>query len=220
MSTPLKKLHWFPVYYERFLLGTTTFSSEEVGAYFLLLMEQWDKGFIPNNPREIARISRTEHEKLTQVLSKFTKKGKKLFNAVLEQIREEQTGKKLTLSERGKNGANKRWHKHSTSIAQAYLSNGNKEEKSKVEERRGEEKSPEEIFSESTVWKESICMKHKIKMAQLPEYFKDFFLHLKTQGKEKQAVGEKMSHFDNWLRVRLSNTPKAPEQYPYKLYKQ
>ena len=66
-----EKLDWFPIYWQRFIIGTLDMSAEEIGAYILLLIHQWDKGFIPENPQEIKKISRVSVKKLENVLKKF-----------------------------------------------------------------------------------------------------------------------------------------------------
>lgn len=80
-------------------------------------------------------------------------------------------------------------------------------------------KSHAEIFAESTVWKESLCMKHKIKADTLPGYFSEFFIHLTTQRKDTISLKEKQSYFDNWLGKKVINKPAETTQYPYQKYK-
>lgn len=70
-----------------------------------------------------------------------------------------------------------------------------------------------QLFNDSLIWQESICMKHfkgtkkeeAIKL--LPDFFARFFLHVSTQSKENQSINEHKSFFDNWLRVELSKNP-------------
>jgi uncharacterized protein YdaU (DUF1376 family) len=117
----MEKLDWLPVYWQRFIIGTLEMSAEEVGAYFLLILHEWDKGFIPEDPKELKKISRVSVKKLEKVLEKFQKSENnpgKLFNETLEKIRVEQLEKHANNSEKGKKGANARWHKDSPSIAQ------------------------------------------------------------------------------------------------------
>lgn len=134
------ELHWFPLYWQRFTIGTLDFNTEEVGAYIRLLIYAWDKGFVPENDKELKRISGVSVKKLEKVLKKFKKIDGKYFNDTLENIREEQREKSVSYSNRGKNGASARWHKDSSSNAQAMhkqcLSNGIREEKNKEEQKR------------------------------------------------------------------------------------
>lgn len=61
----------FQVYVQDFLLGTLDFTAEETGGYFLLLLHQWDKGFIPNNEKKIKKLSKLSKKALPTVLQKF-----------------------------------------------------------------------------------------------------------------------------------------------------
>ncbi len=138
-----EKLDWFPIYWQRFIIGTLEMSAEEIGAYFLLLLHQWDKGFVPEDPYEIKKIARVSCKKLDKVLEKFKKNENipnKIFNESLEIIRMEQLEKTAKHSNRGSKGAKARWDKHNESIAQEMLehnlSNGIREEENRKEEIR------------------------------------------------------------------------------------
>lgn len=152
----IDKLDWFPIYWQRFIIGTLDMTAEEIGAYFLLLIYQWDKGFIPEDHKEIKKISKVSVKKLDKVLKKFEKINGKLFNDTLEIIRIEQTEKHAANSAKGKKGAEARWLKHKLSIAQALPEhdpgNGirveeNREEENRGEERREKEPAPELKFN-------------------------------------------------------------------------
>jgi uncharacterized protein YdaU (DUF1376 family) len=139
------KLDWFPIYWQRFIIGTLEMNAEEIGAYFLLLIHQWDKGFVPTNSKDLKKISRVSDKKLTKVLEKFEKIGDKYFNDTLEIIRIEQTEKHAKNYDKGIKGANARWHKHKLSITQAMP--GQCETDSiRVEESRVEEKREEKNY--------------------------------------------------------------------------
>jgi uncharacterized protein YdaU (DUF1376 family) len=47
----------FQLYVQDFLSGVKFFSTEETGAYILLLCEQWDSGFIENNEKIFKKIT-------------------------------------------------------------------------------------------------------------------------------------------------------------------
>jgi uncharacterized protein YdaU (DUF1376 family) len=66
-------------------MGTRFLTAEEVGAYLLLLCEQWDKGYLENDPKTLQTIARVPVENLDRVLKKFQRRGKKLINHRLEQ---------------------------------------------------------------------------------------------------------------------------------------
>jgi uncharacterized protein YdaU (DUF1376 family) len=86
---------WFPLNWRRFMTGTSNFKNWEVGAYMLLLIRQWEKGFIPDDPAEISEISRTNFSRLSKILKKFQKTETGLKNSFMEQVRAEQTEKSI-----------------------------------------------------------------------------------------------------------------------------
>lgn len=141
------KLDWFPLYWQRFIIGTLKMNAEEIGAYILLLIHEWDNGFVPESPEEIKTISKVSYKKLTKVLKKFENINGKLYNNPLEIIRIEQAEKNEKNSNRGKNGAKARWDKHKSSNAQALhkqcLDDSNREEEKRREKKRKEEKREE-----------------------------------------------------------------------------
>ena len=174
----IDKLDWLPLYWQRFIIGTTGMTAEEIGAYILLLIHQWDKGFIPEDPKELKRISKVSIKKLSKVLEKFEKIHGKLYNNTLEIIRIEQTEKHDKNTTRGKSGAKARWDKYKLSIAQASIkhepSNSNREESREEEirlEESREEATPPELNYKYQVGSEEIL--------SVDEYFKEKFpIHL------------------------------------------
>jgi uncharacterized protein YdaU (DUF1376 family) len=165
-----EKLEWFPIYWQRFLIGTLEMSSEEVGAYFLLLIHQWDKGFLPKDDKELKKISRLSIKKLTKVLEKFETINEKLYNNTLEIIRIEQTEKNEKNSHKGSKGAKVRWDNDKKRKAQAMLehsvSNGireeeNREEKNRIEE--SEKPPPELNFNYMIAGKEILSVEETFK---------------------------------------------------------
>lgn len=64
-------------------------------------------------------------------------------------------------------------------------------------------------------WRERICMKHKIKIESLKNYFSDFFLHVQTQKKESQSLSERQQFFDNWLGKQNKEIKKSNQPQPY-----
>jgi uncharacterized protein YdaU (DUF1376 family) len=68
------KLHYFDFYFQRFIASTKGWSDEEVGAYVKLLIEQADRGFIPEDPMELSRLI-TSYKKNWPLVSKKFKAG-------------------------------------------------------------------------------------------------------------------------------------------------
>lgn len=147
-----EKLDWFPIYWQRFIIGTLEMNAEEIGAYILLIIHQWDKGFVPEDHKELKRISKVSVRKLEKVLQKFEKIDGKYYNDTVEIIRIEQTEKHEKNHAKAIKGAKARWDKHKLSIAQALpkhcLDDAIREEESRVEEIRIEESREEQISPE------------------------------------------------------------------------
>jgi len=113
----------FQFYADDFIGGTQTMTHEERGFYILLLSLQWTQGGI--SPDDFARLGRgIAQPSLTHVKSKFKlDQDGKLKNVRMEIVRSEQDEFRANRSKSGKAGADKRWHSHSTAIAQP-MANG------------------------------------------------------------------------------------------------
>lgn len=101
----------FQFYVQDFLYGTRFFTTEEIGAYLLLLCEQWDKGFIADDPAVLRKITGISLKKLQKVLEKFEKNENGLINIRLENERK----KKSEYSSQQSDRAKKRWGKSDAS---------------------------------------------------------------------------------------------------------
>ena len=76
-----------PLYYNDISRTCSTWTDEEFGCYMRLLMEQWDKGFIPKEPERIARLV-TSFEKTWPILKdKFKEIDGVLKNERMEEVR-------------------------------------------------------------------------------------------------------------------------------------
>ena len=103
----------FQFYPDDFIGGTVDLSTEDVGAYIRLLCYQWGRGSIPDAPLSLQRIAGCQVSK--DVLSKFP--GGK--NRRLELVRSEQIEYRKTRAKVGKLGADARWLRHGSGMAQA-----------------------------------------------------------------------------------------------------
>lgn len=102
----------FPLYVSDFLQGTRFFTTEEKGAYLLLLLEQWDNGFVDFDEKKLKKISGISVKKLQKILEKFEVfEGKKLINRRLEEERNKQKKRREELSSSGIKGNEVRWGK-------------------------------------------------------------------------------------------------------------
>src|SRR5690349_2399548 len=68
---PDEQMEWFPMYTEKFLIGTANMKPHEVGAYIRLLIYQWRKGYVPCEEKEIRKITGLVRGSLKAVLDKF-----------------------------------------------------------------------------------------------------------------------------------------------------
>lgn len=99
----------FQFYVQDFLVGVRHFTAEEVGAYILLLCEQWDTGYVENNSAFLKKITKISPKKLENVLKKFEAHENKLINLRLEKER----GKQTQYRDKQRDNINKRWKKES-----------------------------------------------------------------------------------------------------------
>ena len=108
---------WLPVYIGEMLAMTTRFSTEQVGAFYLLMMDYWKNGAIPHDHKIIAAITGLSHAKsktfITLILSVqiFESDGDILFSRYLDDKKETATKNRKMKSERGKKAAEARWDK-------------------------------------------------------------------------------------------------------------
>lgn len=95
---------WFPFYASDFAGTVRTWSCEEIGAYILLLSEQWINGNVPVDDQSLARI----HPDLpTHWRTRLQQKFPDGMNARMHEIRNEMVDR----SEQGKKAARARWDK-------------------------------------------------------------------------------------------------------------
>ena len=77
----------FPLYYNDLDRSTKTWTDEEFGAYVRLLMEQWDKGFIPKDYQRLTRIATSLDKNWPMLKEKVVEVDGNLQNLRLEEIR-------------------------------------------------------------------------------------------------------------------------------------
>jgi uncharacterized protein YdaU (DUF1376 family) len=97
----------FPLYYNDIDRSTKTWTDEEFGAYMRLLMEQWDKGSIPNDYQRLTRIATSLDKNWPLLKDKFEIFDGVLKNNNLEVIREKRNKHK----EKQKENVSKRYQK-------------------------------------------------------------------------------------------------------------
>lgn len=148
---------WMPVYIGDMLAKTTRMTTEQIGASFLLLMDYWRNGAIPNNNNIIASITRLSLAKakaLKAILlhsNLFQAQDDTLISQYLDDLKNQAESNKLSKSERAKKAAEARWGKdkqdssntnanyehnfsNANAHAQALLDDANSNAKSMLEE--------------------------------------------------------------------------------------
>lgn len=106
-----KELEWMPLYWGKFIDGTSHMNAAQIGGYVLLIREQWYKKSVPNDRKKLIQIARLgagkeAQENLNVILEKFAlQKNDTLINATCETVYELQLKKYLTNSERARKGA-------------------------------------------------------------------------------------------------------------------
>ena len=115
---------WMPIYIGDYLSATSRLTTEQHGAYLLLLMDYWKNGPIPDNDRTLAQITRMDFDDWSNarcILEAFFEvcDGHWKHGRVERELIEAEK-RKETASIRGKAGAKARWGKNdASSIAQA-----------------------------------------------------------------------------------------------------
>lgn len=94
-----------PLYYNDLLGSTKTWTDEEFGAYIRLLIEQWDKGGLPNDSQRLARLYTSHDANWSMLKEKFPLVDGLLKNPVMEAVRQ----KRAKHSEKQATNAKHRW---------------------------------------------------------------------------------------------------------------
>jgi uncharacterized protein YdaU (DUF1376 family) len=110
---------WMPIYIGDYFADTMDLSTEQHGAYLLLLMHQWRRGHVSANANAMAKICGSTCDYFVSniwpaIEGFFTKKDDGfLIQKRLESIRTEQIEKADIRSKAGKKGAAAKWQTHS-----------------------------------------------------------------------------------------------------------
>lgn len=114
----------FQFYPDDFVAGVSILSTEEIGAYMLLLCHQWSAGAVPDNDTLIRRIAKLSPDfDLTLIRQKFKSVGGGLQNERMELEREKQVAYRESRSANGKLGGRpcKAHDNHMVSQPKAYI---------------------------------------------------------------------------------------------------
>ena len=113
---------WMPVYIGDMLAKTTRMTTEQIGASFLVLMDYWRNGAIPNDNNIIASITRLSLSKAKALKDVLIRAN--LLNVYDEEIRSEYLdnlktqaeSNKTAKAERAKKAAEARWNKSQDNV--------------------------------------------------------------------------------------------------------
>ena len=115
---------WLPIYIGEMLAMTTRFSTEQVGALYLLMMDYWKNGEVPHDDKIIAAITGLSAIKtktfinLLLSIQLFESNGELLFSSYLNDQKETATNNRRVKTERAKKAADARWGKNENNDSQ------------------------------------------------------------------------------------------------------
>lgn len=106
---------WMPIYIGDMLSKTTRLTTEQIGAAYLLMMDYWKNGTIPNDNKIIASVTRLSPAKAKVLKSALVNSGlfdindEEIISSYLDGLREKAEDNKTSKSERAKKAADTRW---------------------------------------------------------------------------------------------------------------
>lgn len=117
---------WMPLYVADYLSATSRLTTEQHGAYLLLLMDYWKNGAPPNNDAVLAQITKLSPDAWsnarTMLQGFFQVSDEHWLHTRVESEMQKANHNKQTNSKRGKAGADARWgKKDAPSIVAAML---------------------------------------------------------------------------------------------------
>lgn len=202
-----KGSYYLPLYYQRLLTSTTGWKDEAFGAYLKLLIFQYDKGYIPEDMKELSRIAPSVKRNWKVFSSKFVKiSDGKLANNVMEKIRAANLEKNAKRLENGKLGGrpkNQTVIKNETETKPIPITNNQIREKEYVGERGSyppapgngsEEKFPIERCLEIALVDGRWIRSNKTNKTELLQ----FNALLEARAVYEKNPADYKSHFANW----------------------
>lgn len=124
-STNTTKM-WMPIYVADYLADTCRLTTEEHGAYLLLLFDYWRNGALPDDDAVLAQVCRLGPDAWSihqAVLRSFFKKGEDGLlhqKRIDEELAKAQLNRSISVA-KAKKAAEARWGANAPSIAQAVL---------------------------------------------------------------------------------------------------
>lgn len=103
---------WMPVYWGDYFKNTFHLTTEEHGAYFLLMGYYWQNGKIKNDKKLLKNITKISEKKLQNVLSFFEEKEGYLYHGGLDEEKAKSAENKAKQKKRTEAATSKRWGKN------------------------------------------------------------------------------------------------------------
>jgi uncharacterized protein YdaU (DUF1376 family) len=108
---------WMPIYIGDMLAKTTRMTTEQIGASFLLMMDYWRNGVIPDDNNVIASVIRSNNAKAKTLKNALVNSN--LFEVIdgqltsqyLNELKAQAESNKSAKSDRAKKAAEARWNK-------------------------------------------------------------------------------------------------------------
>jgi uncharacterized protein YdaU (DUF1376 family) len=114
---------WMPLYIADYLSATSRLTTEQHGAYLLLIMDYWKNGAPPDNDQVLAQITKLSPDAWSNARSMLkvffqVQDGLWIQNRIELEMVKAQHNKQVNVK-RGKAGAEARWNKNAPSIDEA-----------------------------------------------------------------------------------------------------
>lgn len=220
---------YFPLHYQKLLTSTIGWKDDEFGAYVRLLISQFDKGSIPNDLKELARVAPSIKKNWKRISEKFIEDGEgNLKNIFMDEIRQDVNQKKDNNSKNGRKGGRPHKPNGSEKITERLSEskpNGSENEtqmkailidNSKYIKER-ENPSPE-FFKIEDCFTIALADSRWVKANQTnPTELSEFNKLLERRGHYKKNPLDYKEHFSNWktsgkkdasvIEMMPSNTP-------------
>jgi len=99
-------MHYFEFHFQKFIAATKGWKDDEVGAFVKLLIEQFDRGYVPDDPEELSRLITTFKKNWPRLKKKFTEPSEpgQLRNTFMCTVRDEAHEKSAKNAENGAKG--------------------------------------------------------------------------------------------------------------------
>lgn len=115
---------WMPLYIADYLSATSRLTTEQHGAYLLLIMDYWKNGAPPDNDQVLAQITKLSPDAWSNARSMLkaffqVEDGLWIQPRIESEMVKAQHNKQVNVK-RGKAGAEARWNKNTPSIDEAY----------------------------------------------------------------------------------------------------